>query len=278
MLPVLQALVQMNGGFINLAPISYYHPAISKVDYDYILESDDLNMTGIPLSAMAQDRSTKIGRMVKETLAGSIAGYSNYSKVSQTDIAWYRYRHPIHVGAFTSAFSGTIRSITPFCFKELVDFGLSLNHQWRIKYDMRFMRNLMERGNSRLANLPTEDGTPAVPIRFNTLDKFTPKVIYLADRLLQKTSKKVIGRRLSFHEQRYHSAYPLPAWIAARLRWAVSENLLDPGKMRSTALYNQQGLAELVAQGLSGVHRYREFLEWVITVEMALRATGASLE
>lgn len=252
--------------------------AISKVDYDYILESDDLNMARIPLSAMAQDRSTKIRGMVKEVLASSIADYSNYSKVSQTDIAWYRYRHPIHVGAYTSALSGTLRSITPFCFKELVNFGISLNHQWRIKYDMRFVRNLMERGNSHLANLPTEDGAPAIPIRFNTLHKFTPKMVYLADRFLQKTSKKVIGKQLSLLEPRHYPAYPLPEWTVARLKWAVSENLFNPGEMRTAALYNQQGLIELVTHGLSGVQQHREFLEWVITVELALRATDASVE
>ena len=64
----------------------------------------------------------------------------------------------------------------------------------------------------------------------------------------------------------------------ARLSWAVSENLFNPREMRTAALYNQHGLAELVRQGLSGVYQHREFLEWVITVEMALRATGASLE
>ncbi len=251
---------------------------VSKVDYDYILESDDLNLAKIPHSAMTRDHSILIRGMVKDHLAGSIEDYSNYNKVSQTDIAWHRHRHPIHVGAFTSAFSGIIRSITPFCFKELVNFGLSINHQWRIKYDMRFVRSLMERENSRLANLPTEDGTPAVPIRFGTMQKFTPKLVYLANRFLQKTSQKIIGRRLSLLAQPHYPAYPLPEWIEARLRWAVSENLFNPSEMRTAALYNRDGLAELVRQGLSGSYQQREFLEWVITVEMALRATGTSVD
>ncbi|MHB8135344.1 MAG: asparagine synthetase B family protein [Anaerolineaceae bacterium] len=252
--------------------------AISKVDYDFILDSDDVNMARIPISAMSKDHSAMIREMLKENLAASLASYSSYNKVSQTDIAWHRYRHPIHVGAYTSANSGIIRSITPFCFKELVLFGLSINHQWRIKYDMRFMRSLMERENYRLANFPTEDGTPAVPIRFDTIRKFTPKIIHLADRLLQKTSKRIIGKSLSLKMQDYHPAYPLHGWLAARLRWAVSQNLFNPKQMLTAELYDQHGLAELVTDGLSGKYQHHEFLEWVITVEMALRATGASVE
>ena len=48
-------------------------------------------------------------------------------KITQIDIAFLRYRHPIHSGAYLSSQSAVIRSIIPFCFKELVNFGFSMN-------------------------------------------------------------------------------------------------------------------------------------------------------
>jgi asparagine synthetase B (glutamine-hydrolysing) len=250
--------------------------AFSRVDYDHLIDAKI--MDDIPSHAMRHNRAIEARNEIKEHFTRSIASYRDSAKVTQIDIAWIRWRHPIHVGAYMSAQAGIMRSLTPFCFKELENYGLSVNHQWRIKYDFRFVRNLMERGNPRLANIFTVNGAPAMPIQLTNLHRFGSLWIDLADLMLGKVSMKIIGKRLSIREPQHYPTYPLPAWKAAWLRWAAAEDLLTPEKMRSSELFNPPVLAELVAQGLAGSHSYSEFLDRVITVEMALRATGASVE
>ena len=47
--------------------------------------------------------------------------------------------------------------------------------------------------------------------------------------------------------------------------------------MRTGALYSPPGLRDLVVQALAGSIQQSEFLDRVITVEMAMRAAGARL-
>lgn len=250
--------------------------AISRLNYDYLVDANIID--GIPSKVMRQERAGEVRNELKEYLSGLVARYSDSAKVTQMDIAWIRHRHPIHLGTFTSALAGCMRSLTPFCFKDLVNYGLSINHQWRINFDFRFVRTLMERQNPRLANIRTVLGAPAVPIRLNNLNKFMPLWAYLGDLALGKASKKLLGRKLSVRAPRQYPTYPLPTWKAAWLRWAVAEHLLTPEKMRSGALYNAPELGKLLTEGLSGNNPYSEFLDRVITVEKALRATGAEVE
>jgi hypothetical protein len=170
-----------------------------------------------------------------------------------------------------------MRSLIPFCSKELVNFGLSINHHWRIIYDFRFVRYLFERINPHLANIRTEKGGPAIPIRLTNFNRFIPLGINLVDHFVGKASTKLLRRRLSLSETDHYPTYPLSAWKMATLRWAKAENLLNLDKMHSGAIYNPTELSELVEQGLAGNHQFGEFLDRVITIEMALRTTGASL-
>jgi hypothetical protein len=48
--------------------------------------------------------------------------------------------------------------------------------------------------------------------------------------------------------------------------------------MLSGALYDPGGLKGLMEQSLAGPAHPGEFLEWVISVELALRATGAVVD
>ena len=249
--------------------------AIPRVNYDNILDAKV--MEDIPISAMRQNRTTEVRNAIKAHLSGSVAKYLESPKITQIDIAFLRYRHPVHAGAYLSAQAGIMRPLNIFCFKELENFGLSINHQWRIKYDSRFVRNLFEKGNPRLANLPTENGDPIIPIRLTTMHRFGPLWLFLADHTLGKVSKKMLGRQLSLHAPHRYPYYPLPTWREAWLRWAAAEHLLTPEKMLSGALYNAPVLGEVVAQGLAGQHKTGEFLDRVITVEMALRAAGTSI-
>ena len=171
-----------------------------------------------------------------------------------------------------------MRSVIPFCFKELVNFGFSMNHQWRIRYHSLFVSSLMEKENSRLAHIGTEKGGPFIPIRLTNLHKFIPLTIYLADHMLVKLSSKYLGKHISLRKLHHYPNYPKPEWKVAWLRWVVAEGLLKPEKMLSGEFYNPERLAELINLGLVGKQTFNEFLDRVVTIEMALRATGAELE
>ena len=251
--------------------------AIFSINFDRIIDSRIFS-DSIPLHAMKHDRTIESRIAIKEELCKITSGYAEAKKITQMDIAWLKFRHPIHSGAYLSALAGIIRSLTPFGFKELVNFGLSINHNWRIIHDFRFVRHLLEKENARLANIITEKDIPAIPIRLSNLHRFTPLAALLAGNVVGKVSTKLLGRRLYLRAPRHYLAYPLPEWKVAWLRWAAAENLLNPEQMHSGVLYNPATLGDLAAQSLSGAYPYSEFLDRVITVEMALRATGAEVE
>ena len=251
--------------------------AISKVNFDNFLDTKIVD--DIPILVMRYDRKIEVRNAIMGHFSRSLSNFIESSKVTQMDIAFLRYRHPIHAGAYLSAQAGIMRSLTPFCSKELENFGLSINHQWRIKYDFRFARYLLERENPRLAAIRTEKGEPALPIRFTNLYKFGPLWKFMINKLSEYTFRKIFKKQLIiFPKWSQYQTYPLPSWRTARIKWAISEKLLDPVHMCSGALYNPAGLNNLTNQVLAGVFEQSEFLERVVTVEMALRAVGTGLE
>jgi hypothetical protein len=248
----------------------------SSVNYDDILDSRVF--FPIPITAMRQDRTIEARAELIGHLRRLESRCADEDVLTRTDVIFLRHRHPIHGGAYLSAESGTLRALMPFCLKELESLCLSLNHRWRIIYHYSFVRNLLEMGNPQLANIRTAKGDPAAPIRLANLHRFGLLWIFLADLLICKVSRNLLGKQLSFRSPSLYPEYPLPAWKTAWLRWSAAGNLLTPDKMRSGSLYNAPVLGEMVAQGLAGHHRTGEFLDRVITVEMALRAAESSLD
>jgi len=249
---------------------------VSGLNYDTILDAKIFE--DIPLSAMSQDRTLESRDAIIRHLSRSVNKYCESKPLTQIDIAFLRYRHPIHGGAYLSAQAGMMRSVIPFCFKELENFGFSMNHQWRIAYDYRFFRHLMEQGNTSLANIRTEKGGPMIPIRVTNLYKFIPLGFYLVDHALPKITKTAFNKHIALRKHHQFPSYPDPEWKKAWLRWAVTENLLDTEKMISSKLYNPVGLGELVEKGLAGKQTFNEFLDRVATIELSMRATGAMFD
>ncbi len=250
--------------------------AVSKVDFDAILDAKIID--NVPQDFMSLDHSIETRKIIKDYLHNETKKYINDSKITQIDIAFLRYRHPIHSGAYLSSQSAVIRSIIPFCFKELVNFGFSINHQWRISYHSRFVSAMMEKQNFKLANIRTEKGGPFLPIRLTNVHKFIPLGIYLADHLLGKFSYKLVKRRMTISKKQIYPRYPLEEWKKKWIRWALEENLLSTDKMLSGQLYNPDKFVELVNLGLNGRQTYSLFLDRIVTLEMALRATNAKVD
>ena len=250
--------------------------AVSNIDYDAILDAKIIDNT--PQDLMNHDYTNETREIIKDSLYNEAKKYDSYSKISQIDVAFLRYRHPIHSGAYLSSQSGIMRTIIPFCFKDLVNFGFSINHQWRIRYHQSFVSTMMEKQNFKLANICTEKGGPFLPIRLSNFYKFFPLGIYLADHMVGKFSSKFLKRRLAITKKQKIPSYPLEAWKKNWIQWAVEENLLSTEKMLSGQLYNPDRLAELVKSGLDGKQTYSETLDRVVTIEMALRATNTKVD
>ena len=247
----------------------------TKVNFNYILDTRILY--NIPFWVMKSDRTGEVRLELTKLLLNLTSNFSNYSSIIQTDVIFRRYQRPVHTGAYTSAESGILRGLTPFCSKELEVFGMSLNHLWRIEYHVEFVRNLIEKNNFRLSRIKTALGGPAMPIRLSNFFQFSDLWKYLINHFEEKATRKLSGKSIKFFPAQNELKNPL---TAARLGWinmVTSEKLFEPSQMHSSAFYKMPELLNLWDHFASESGQTREFLDRVITVEMALRAVGSSL-
>lgn len=245
------------------------------VNYSHILDTRIIYVT--PQRVMNSDRTAEVRSALTEYLSNLVSDFSNHSSIIQTDVIFRRYRHPIHIGAYLSAESGILRALTPFCSKDLEVFGMSLNHYWRLKYHFGFVRNLIENNNIRLSHMKTAWGGPAMPIRFSNIFRFVDLWQHLIDHFAKKATRK-LGRTKRILTAQDELTNSLSAERIGWLNWVASEKLFEPSQMRSGALYKMPELINLWSHFATESGYTKEFLDRVVTVEMAMRATGASVE
>ena len=251
---------------------------IGKPSVDLESYMDSQIFKPIPLSVLSRDRTQEVREDAKQYLAGLMSPLSESANSLQALLIFVRHRYPTHGGSYLSAASGVVRTLSPFCFKQSVNFTFSLKYWWKLNYHYRFVRAMLERENPRLANMMTTKGGPAIPIRVTNIHRFWPLWRTLLNRNVERFSLSVFGRRKSIWPQAGFSEYPSPNWRTARLRFASSEGLLDPAKMHSGKLYQGSELQSLVSQAANPGFKHDGFLNRILTVEMALRTVGASIE
>jgi len=125
--------------------------------------------------------------------------------------------------------------------------------------------------------METTTGGPAIPIRLANAHRFWPLWKYMTNRAVAIGSKKTFGKAINLWQQHPESGYPLAVWQDALRTYAQSEGLLNYDKMCSSGLYKRDEFNQYLERDAYDPHPNREFLEHVITVEMAFRATGASV-
>jgi hypothetical protein len=243
-------------------------PKNLQIAYQDIINSKIL--FGIPLDVMRLDHDPEVRDKIEDYLVRLQQGFLDWDALSRIDLLFMKYRHPIHSGAYLSSQISFGRTFIPFCFKEMQNYSLSLRHSWRLKYHYAFIRNLIEKNSPALAKTRTVIGGPVGPIRLSNSHKFLPLGKYLMGHFLQRTkrnlTKKMKGLSL-ISDQSNHKLIPREKkW----LEWAVSEDLLNPSKMLSGELYNLSKLSEIISQERTGSIGSEEFLQKVLTVEMAL--------
>jgi hypothetical protein len=231
----------------------------------------------IPLSVMNTDRTEEVVIDWRSYLSELVANYDYLPNLLKGQLLFVRFRYPTHGGAFLSAGSGIMRSLMPFCLKEPVNFALSLNYKWRLNYHHKFIRSFLEQENAKLANIETAVGGPAIPMRINNFRKFWPlwKSI-MGDNIKWFSRKLRIPSRKAGHSVGYKS-YPLPSWNRKLVEYSRGEGLLESFSMVSGGLYKPEMLQAFIAEVMNNPSSNSEFLDRVITIEIALRATGSSV-
>ena len=182
--------VHVSGGGVdewryhNFGAKVIFHSKYSKVNFDDILDARIIS--AIPLVTLRKDRTMEVRTELKDHFSLLVSNYSDFDDLFKSDIIFRRHRHPIHSGAYLSAEAGIMRALLPFCLKDLVNFGLSIYHYWRIKYHFHFVRNIIEKGSPHLAQISTTNGAPAIPIRLTNISQFFPLMAYLINHFRRK--------------------------------------------------------------------------------------------
>lgn len=197
--------------------------------------------------------------------------YPDLPNSAKLDYVW-TYRETAHVGAWGSFLSSVLRSIPPLFSKDIVTHVISLSYRWKVRNQL--VRRMLERYRPVLANLEVEGRGPAVPRRITNFYRFIPARVNFYRKAANKLGEIILGKSLGLANR--HTGYSLVEWRQEILRFAEAERLFHPSEMRSGNLYNLDQLRTFLSQAQTEKFQYDEFLGWVITVEMALRAVGAA--
>ncbi len=248
----------------------------TRVDYETLLNK--LYVYPVPLAVFRKNRTREVRQAQQELyeeLGSRYADLPNTVKLDRFNI----HDHICHGGAYFAASLGILRSIIPLYFKDPLNFAFSLNYRWKLPLHHRFIRTFLERQNPGLANIETTTGGPAIPIRLTNLHRFGPLWQRLLNRTTNKFSQKLLGRPVRLGAQK---SLPCPnsepEWKQAWLKYVASEDLLKPSAMHTGLLYNANELKTLFAQYDANRCKYYQFLERVVTVEMAMRVVGTTVE
>jgi hypothetical protein len=247
----------------------------NSVNYEALL--DFLFSTPIPLQVMRHDRTREV-RIEQSDFAHQLCSmYGEYPNTVQLD-RFEIYRDAGHGGAYLSASASIGRSLAPLCFKDPVNFAFSLNYRWKLPRHHHFIRELLERENKNLASIATTTGGPAIPIRLTNIHQFLPLWLSLANRVVLIGGKKFLGKTVQIWPQPSHSEYPLPAWRSAFRMYARSEGLLNYENMCSGGLYQGSAFNSYIERVEHVSPHSSEFVDRIISLEMAMRATGSSID
>ncbi|HSQ17943.1 MAG TPA: hypothetical protein VLM83_09610 [Anaerolineales bacterium] len=247
----------------------------SKLNYEALL--DFIFSRPFPLGVMRFDRTREVRQELYDFIFQLCSKYSEMPNTVQID-RFEISRDSGHGGAFLSAVTRLSRSLAPLSFKAPINFAFSLNYRWKFPRQHRFVRALLEQENKRLANLETTTGGPATPIRLTNLHKFWPLWKELTNWAVANGSQKLLGKTLQVMPQPQTSEYPLPTWRTAFHTYARSEGMLCYDTMNSKGLYKPDEFCAYIESAAPEQQHGGEFLDRVISIEMALRAVGSRID
>jgi hypothetical protein len=218
-------------------------------------------------------RLTWIREEVKSVLKSVGDRYADSPNTVKLDCVML-YKGAGFSGPQISATMGQQRIIVPFLLKDSITFVISTHFKWR--NHGRLVRLLMEKVNPVVAGFQTTRGGPALPMRATNLHRFIPYWSRLGAQLVRKASRALLGRSLLPEAPSAVASYPLTRWRRDTLDCLEQDNILNHAHMHSGRLYDAEHLANFLEQARSEEFSLESFLSRILTVEMALRAVGAS--
>jgi hypothetical protein len=199
--------------------------------------------------------------------------YRSELNTTQLDVL-YAYKMTGHFGAYRSADGVALDAILPFYLKPVFTAAFSTNYRYRDAH--RLMRHMINRLDPRIAALPTSAGGPAQPRRAANIHRFLPYYGDLGIRAARKVSQRTLGRAVL--PQRSPTRYFGHPERRAVLRQLGGERPLTHEHMRSSSLYKRDELDAFFQRAQSANFSDSTLLGRILTVELALRAAGATLE
>ena len=244
----------------------------ARVHYDNYIDMRLLNV--VNASIFRHDLTPRVRDDFRTRLKAWAAPYADEPNTTQLDLLFY-YRNTGHAGAFASAAAAFLDIDTPFATKLTATTMMSMNYSHR--RGNRLARALIDRLDAQVAALPTTSGGPAGSLRIGNAHRFLPYYGHLGRRAVNKVTQKIVG----------HPVIQQPLTDSARqvaVRRAVVQHLGDShgglryAQMRSAALYRPRELDAFLQRAGDPDFRDGRLFGRVVTVEMALRAVGATLK
>ncbi|MBI4787779.1 MAG: hypothetical protein HY782_12105 [Chloroflexi bacterium] len=189
------------------------------------------------------------------------------------DSVW-AFRETGHVGAWTSFAGGLLRYLPPLFSKDIFTFVTSLDYRWRVNNSL--VKHVLDKYRPVLSNIEVEGRGPAAPLRLDNWYRFIPSRLAYARKAADKFSQIAFGKTL--WQATRPVSYSRLEWRQEIVRHAAARGLFDPAAMHSGNLYRPERLASFLSDAQTETFKHEEFLGRVLTVEMALRETGASVE
>jgi hypothetical protein len=218
-------------------------------------------------SVFRADPAAAVSAGLREELEHRLAPFAAAPKTFQNDVA-YAFKATGHFGAYQAVAGADLHMELPFYSR--ASFGCAISAAPRHRAYHRLMREMMFRLDPALAAVRTETGGPAEPLRPGNLHRFAA----YPWRRGRRFAARVRGRLAPA------GGPPSPALLARGQAIAAlrTEGRLDPARMRSAPLYDEQRLEALLA----GAASEPGAADWntvgrIVTVELALEAASASL-
>ncbi len=201
------------------------------------------------------------------TLQSVADHYAGEPSSRQLD-ACYAFKSGGHFGAYRASDDLDLTAQLPFYFEPVFSAAFSARRRHRAGF--RLMRRMMERLDPAAAALETTRGGPALPMRPTTFSRYLPYYRLLGRKGVNKLSGQLVGRALMPLPHTY--AWPRAESDRAAVAHLRERGTLDWQDLRVRPLLTPDGVERLRRHESSA-----ETLGRVLTVEMALAATGTGL-
>lgn len=239
----------------------------SKVSYDRLIAWRLLGPAD--LTAFRQDPTPVAESVHRAELERRADPFSSMPNTVQGDIL-YALKATGHFGAYQAAAGAWMHVDLPFYSTH--SFSRAISAPPRHRNFHRLMREMMQLLDPRLAAIPTETGGPAAPLSLGNAHRFAPYPWRRARRFANRLRSRLPGSSVDATPDLRTA---VRGAFVAKLR---KEGRLNPGRMRSAALYEGERLIALFERAAA----MPTTVDWatigrIVTVEMALETADSGL-